>query len=88
MKKIKREDVAAMSPDYAEILRKESHHNHEIIEDDNGTLRWKAEPTVRDILDRVNFNDVWMLFHHMGLTKNHEEVRKLYLDTGRSSTGR
>lgn len=37
MKKIEREDVAAMSPDYAEILRKESHHDHEIIEDETTT---------------------------------------------------
>ena len=87
MKEIKREQVSAMSPDYAEILRKESHHDHKIIEDEHGTLRWQAQPTVREILDRVNFNDVWVLFHYMSLTKNHEEVRKLYRDMGYSLSG-
>ena len=87
MKEIKREQVSAMSPDYAEILRKESHHDHKIIEDEHGTIRWQSQPTVREILDRVNFNDVWVLFHYMSLTKNHEEVRKLYRDMGYSLSG-
>ena len=87
MKTISREEVAKTSPDYAEIMRKESHHDHEIIEDEQGTWRWKSQPTVKTILDRINFNDVWMLFHHMGLGKNDESVRKLYRDMGYSLSG-
>ena len=73
--------------DYKLIFETESHHDHEVIEDEHGTLRWKSNPTVRQTVDKVNLNDLWMLFHHMGLTKNSEEVRKLYRDMGYSLSG-
>ena len=73
--------------DYAEIFNKESHHEHRVIEDEHGTLRWEADPVVRKTLDRVNLNDLWMLFMKMGLTKNSEPVRKLYRDMGYSLSG-
>lgn len=73
--------------EYKLIFKTESHHDHEVIEDANGTLRWKEDPTVNEILDRVNLNDLWMLFYGMGLTKNSEEVRKLYRDMGYSLSG-
>ena len=73
--------------DYAEIFKKESHHTHRVIEDDNGTLRWEADPVVNEIVDRVNLNDIWLMFMKMGLTKNSEPVRKLYRDMGYSLSG-
>jgi len=86
MKTIKRKDIDV--PDYQEIFEKEAHHKHEIVEDDNGTLRWKQDEKVREILDKsVNLNDLWYLFHTMGMDKNSEHVRKLYRDMGYSLSG-
>lgn len=73
--------------DYAEIFNKESHHKHRVIEDENGTFRWEEDPTVRAIIDKGILNDLWVLFMKMGLTKNSEEVRKLYRDMGYSLSG-
>lgn len=86
MKEIRRQDLMDIE-DYAEIFSKESHHTHRVIEDDNGTPRWEEDPVVRKTLDRVNLNDLWMLFMKMGLTKNSEPVRKLYRDMGYSLSG-
>jgi hypothetical protein len=84
---VSREEAAATAEDYKEILDKESHHDHEIIRHGNGTLRWKENPMVNEILNRGDLNDLWYLFHTMGLTKNSEEVRKLYRDMGYSLSG-
>lgn len=73
--------------DYAEIFNKESHHEHRVIEDEHGTLRWEADPTVTKTLEKINLNDLWLLFMKMGLTKNSEPVRKLYRDMGYSLSG-
>ena len=86
MKSIKREDIH--NSDLQDIFKKEAHHEHEIIEDEHGTLRWKEDPKVREILDkRVNLNDLWYLFHTMEMDKNSEHVRKLYRDMGYSLSG-
>lgn len=85
MKTIKREDIK--EHDFLEILKKESHHEHEIIEDEHGTLRWKEDPTVRKIIDKGILNDLWYLFHTMGMDKNSEHIRKLYRDMGYSLSG-
>ena len=86
MKEIRRQDLMDIE-DYAEIFKKESHHTHRVIEDENGTLRWEADPVVNEIVDRVNLNDIWLMFMKMGLTKNSEPVRKLYRDMGYSLSG-
>lgn len=73
---------------YKEIFDIEFHHNHEIIRDQNGTVRWKADPVIEGMITKtVNLNDLWYIFHTMGLTKNSEEVRKLYRDMGYSLSG-
>jgi hypothetical protein len=87
MKTISREEASAIAEDYKSILDKEWHHDHEIIKDEHGTLRWKENPKVREIIDKGILNDLWYLFHTMGLTKNSEEVRKLYRDMGYSLSG-
>lgn len=87
MEVVSREEASAEAEDYKEILDKESHHNHEIIRDDHGTLRWRKDPKVDEIINRGDLNDLWYLFHTMGLTKNSEEVRKLYRDMGYSLSG-
>lgn len=87
MKTVSRKQVAETAEEYREILEKEWHHDHEIIEDESGTFRWKQNPKVREIIDKGILNDLWYLFHTMGLTKNSEEVRKLYRDMGYSLSG-
>ena len=87
MKVISREEAANASEEYKEILDKEWHHDHEIIEDEQGTFRWKQDPKVREIIDKGILNDLWYLFHTMELNKNSEEVRKLYRDMGYSLFG-
>ena len=84
---VSREEVAKLSEDYAEIMARETHHEHEIIRDKNGTLRWKENPTVNQILERVNLNDLWILLSTMGLDKNSEAIRNLYRDMGYSLSG-
>jgi hypothetical protein len=86
MKEIRRQDLMDIE-DYAEIFNKESHHEHRVIEDEHGVLRWEADPVVNEIVDRVNLNDIWLMFMKMGLTKNSEPVRKLYRDMGYSLSG-
>ena len=74
---------------YKEMFDIEFHHNHEIIRDQNGTIRWKGDPAMANIISKtVNLNDLWyIMFFSMGLTKNSEEVRKLYRDMGYSLSG-
>ena len=74
---------------YKEIFDIEFHHNHEIIRDENGTVRWKGDPKLNEMITKtVNLNDLWyIMFFSMGLTKNSEEVRKLYRDMGYSLSG-
>jgi hypothetical protein len=86
MKTIERKSLYDVE-DYQLIFETESHHDHEVIEDEHGTLRWKEDPMVCKIIDKGILNDLWYLFHTMGLTKNSEEVRKLYRDMGYSLSG-
>ena len=76
-------------PDYKEIFDIEFHHNHEIVRDENGTVRWKSDPVIAGMITKtVNLNDLWyIMFHTMGLTKNSEQVRQLYRDMGYSLSG-
>ena len=85
MEIVKRENIEEIA--YKKIFKKESHHDHPVVNDGSGTLRWQSDPTVQNLVDRMNLNDIWILFHHMGLTKNSEEVRKLYRDMGYSLSG-
>lgn len=86
MEKVTREELMDVE-DYKEIFDIEFHHDHEIIRDEAGTVRWKPNPDVRKIIEKGILNDLWILFHNMGLTKNSEEVRKLYRDMGYSLSG-
>lgn len=87
MKGMKRKEVSELNNDYREMLEKESYHDHEIIMDDNGTIRWKADPTVNSLIDDLNLNSLWMLFFKMGMNKNSKEIRKMYRDMGYSLSG-
>lgn len=83
---IKREDITV--EDYREILDKETHHEHVIIKDQHGTIRWKANPDVRHFIDeKISLNDLCPLLHCLGYGKNSEVYRKLYRDMGYSLSG-
>lgn len=64
---------------YSEIFTRESHHDHPIIEDSKGVLRWLDDPDVDQDLNKIlNANDY---------DKNSEIVRKYYRDLGYSLHG-
>jgi len=73
--------------EYNEIINTETHHSHEIIEDEHGTLRWKEVPEIRELVDAMGLNEIVMTFHQKGLTKNSEEWRALYRQIGYSLSG-
>ncbi len=85
MKIVTREDVT--TEDYREILDTETHHNHVIIEDEHGTLRWEENPDISLLLKKINLNDLMQLLGVLGFGKNSEVVRKLYRDMGYSLGG-
>lgn len=64
------------------ILDTETHHNHEIIKDEDGTLRWKPNLDVCKIKERLSVNEIVPLFCHLGYGKNSEIYRKFYRDIG------
>lgn len=72
---------------YRLILDTETHHDHEIIKDEDGTLRWKPNLDVCKIKERLSMNDIVPLFYHLGYGKNSEIYRKLYRDIGYSLFG-
>jgi len=84
MKYVDRKDL----PDfYKEWMDKESHHDHKIIEDDQGTLRWEEVPDVDVMLRAMNLNQLVILFHFLGWGKNSEQYRELYRKMGYSLDG-
>ncbi len=84
MKPIRRDSLPA---DYAEMMETEDHHAHEIIEDKNGTLRWKEDPFVSRFIDACNLNDITRGFYSNGTDKNCEAWRELYRKMGYSLSG-
>jgi hypothetical protein len=87
MEIVKREDIHTET--YREIFDAETHHQHEIIRDSVGTLRWKPNATVVELItpQRINLNDLVHLMHTLGYGKNSEFYRKLYRDMGYSLSG-
>ncbi len=72
---------------YTEILEKESHHDHKIIKDEQGTLRWQENKKIRELVDKIGLNDLIALFLKLGHDKNSEIYRKLYRYMGYSLFG-
>ena len=72
---------------FAEIMKKESHHDHEIVDEGHGS-RWKEDPDVVKLVDDMGgLNNIVRLFFSLGITNNSEEWRKLYRDIGYSLYG-
>jgi len=81
---IDRDDVPEC---YQEMLQIEQHHDHEIIKDDRGVLRWREDPFVSRFVDACNLNYIVMGFHDKGTDKNCEIYRELYRRMGYSLSG-
>lgn len=89
MKIVSREEASKVCDDYNEMLKKERHHDHEIVEVD-GVFRWKENKQVRDLVGgkgKIDLNNLWEFFYAMGLNKNSEFVRDVYRNMGYSLFG-
>lgn len=85
MEEVRREDISEEI--YLEVLRKETHHNHIIVRDKNGILRWQEDENVRDLMINISLNDLIPMFHALGWDKNSEQYRELYRKMGYSLHG-
>lgn len=81
---VKREDID--NELYQEIFKKETHHNHAIL-DDGFRLRWEEDKRVNELIDKMGLNYLIELFYRLGIDKNNEIYRKLYRDMGYSLEG-
>ena len=89
MRIVSREEASKVCDDYNEMLKKEKHHDHEIVEVD-GVLRWKENKDVRDLVGGkglLDLNSLWQFFYAMDLNKNSEFVREVYRNMGYSLDG-
>lgn len=85
MEIVQRNDIEGS--EYTEIFNKESHHTHEVIRDEHGTLRWKENKMVNELIDKMDLNYLVHLLHELGFGKNSEVYRKMYRDMGYSLSG-
>lgn len=77
-------EVAEISDDYKEILETEKHHQHPIVKDEQGVIRWKEDPLVRFLVDCGDLNRIVGM---MNWNKNREMYRELYRKMGYSLSG-
>jgi len=87
MRTVTRTEVRKTDKLYRDMLKTEKHHKHEIIETKEGTLRWKENPDVTRILEKISLNDLIPLLYCLGYNKNSEVYRQLYRDMGYSLSG-
>jgi hypothetical protein len=85
---VTREEILATDENdfYGDVLKHEIHHNHELVEV-GGVWRWKENPGVRDLLEKISLNDLVSLMHTLGYDKNSEFYRHLYRCMGYSLYG-
>ena len=71
------------------MLLLEAHHDHVIIRDGRGTLRWRKKESVSELISpsRLNLNDLYVLLHSLGYGKNSEIFRHMYRCMGYSLYG-
>jgi hypothetical protein len=85
MKKINREEIKDL--DFIEIMKKENHHNHEILQDMEGKLYWRQDDNISAEIEGKNINNNISNLLSKGLNKNSEEYRRFYRDIGYSLFG-
>lgn len=92
--------VALKAPEYAEVIRGETAHDHVLIENEHGTYRWKRdekrELEIMNYFGAIDLNDVvseWykdskhQLRSPSGTHSNDPLVRELYRCIGYSLSG-
>jgi hypothetical protein len=87
MKIVTRAEVSKTDQYYRLILKTEKHHDHPIIQDEHGVIRWQENKEVRETLQNISLNDLIQLLCLLGYDKNSEVFRKLYRDMGYSLFG-
>ena len=73
--------------DYKEMLETEKHHNHKIIRDKHGTIRWEKNDVVDILTDKMSLNNLCHLLEVLGYGRNSEIYRKMYRSMGYSLSG-
>jgi hypothetical protein len=81
MRKVSREELPS---DFFVMMEYEAHHDHEIIMDNAGMLRWKDDPEVRKLLIEYGgcTDNIIQVIRGMGYDNNSEVLRKFYRDCG------
>ncbi len=80
MKIIQRDTIKNKT--YREILDVETHHDHLIEKDEDGTLRWTRNYKVCEIVDKIGMENIFELFERLGANKNSELLRKMFRERG------
>ncbi|MEY8206123.1 MAG: hypothetical protein RPR40_13750 [Bermanella sp.] len=73
--------------DYSDMMETESHHEHAVIKDSDGIIRWQADPFIDRFVDACSLNCIVRGFHENGTSKNSEVYRELYRKMGYSLSG-
>lgn len=84
MRYVNRDDLPGR---FSEMVGKESHHNHGIIQDKHGTLRWQKDDFIDKLTEDCNLNNIITGFYENGNNKNTESYRELYRRMGYSLEG-
>ncbi|WP_339145134.1 hypothetical protein [Pseudoalteromonas galatheae] len=73
--------------DFSDMMQTEQHHEHEIVKDEHGVLRWRSDPFIEQFANDCSLNDIVRGFHSNGNGKNNESYRELYRKMGYSLSG-
>ncbi len=87
MEKIYRKDVRNMNIDNYDLILDSEHHEHELIKDEHGTIRWLENPVIRGMVDAIGLNEVVEGLYANGFNKNSELYRAIYRGLGYSLSG-
>lgn len=77
-------DRKDLPDDYVDMMKTESHHSHEIIMDERGTIKWMPDPFTVKLIKATNLNLVLQGFEENGITRNSEVCRELFRKMGYS----
>ncbi len=72
---------------YRLVLDTEYHHDHQLVKDESGVIRWKHNNDVLNLREHISLNYLCPLLESLGYGKNSEIYRKLYRDMGYSLSG-
>ena len=89
MRIVSRKEAGETVELYKEIIDSES-HSHPIVETIEGgseVWRWKTDPEIEALVDKVDFNELIMFLYKHDYTKNGELWRHLYRSIGYSLSG-